>query len=251
MMDMIYCECLKLKRSKILTVIILGSLIVPALVLFNSVSRYLKMNDAHAEIALFDLYDSAIMFLMLLFAPLVLSVVATFLINREYAEHTLKTVFTVPVSRKRFLVSKFIMLFLMVMFFYLLSWIEILFLAYLIGFFVDVTQLTVTSALYFLIKMLYGGVLLYLTITPMLYLGLRTKGYMTPFLVTAVVCLLNVVLSNSPVSGIYPWTATYLLVSGHIGSSGGASAVGVLLILLVFIGAAAGSAKQFLREDVG
>lgn len=248
MADVIYCEWMKLKHSRIITIGVWGTMIVPMLVMFNSIQRYLKNTDV--PIALFDLYDRAIMFLMLLFAPLVMSVIATFLISREYAEHTLKTIFAVPVSRKKFLAGKFVILFLLVMLFYLMSWLEILLLACVCSLFIEVTQITVMSALFFLIKMLYGGILLYMTIAPVMYLVLRTKGYMIPFIVAAGVCLLNVVLSNSPIAGFYPWTATYLLVSGRSGSFGGTPFLSFLLIVLLFLIAVLGSAKRFLREDI-
>lgn len=248
MTDVIYCEWRKLGHSKIITVGVWGTMIVPVLVMLYSIQRYLK--NTTVPIALFDLYDSALMFLMLLFAPLVMSVIAIFLISREYAEHTLKTIFAVPVSRKKFLVGKFVILFLLVMLFCLMSWLEILLLACVCSLFMEVTQITAMSALFFLIKMLYGGVLLYMTISPIMYLVLRTKGYMIPFIVVACVCLLNVVLSNSPIAGFYPWTASYLLVSGRTGNSGCPSVISFLLIALLFILAVLGSARRFLREDI-
>lgn len=58
-----------------------------------------------ADFSLFSLYDNAIMFLMLLFAPLVLTIVGVWIINREYAEGTLKNIFTIPVSRTAFLLG--------------------------------------------------------------------------------------------------------------------------------------------------
>lgn len=146
MTDVIYCEWRKLGHSKIITIGVWGTMIVPVLVMLYSIQRYLK--DTTVPIALFDLYDSALMFLMLLFAPLVMSVIAIFLISREYAEHTLKTIFAVPVSRKKFLAGKFVILFLLVMLFCLMSWLEILLLACVCSLFMEVTQITAMSALF-------------------------------------------------------------------------------------------------------
>lgn len=249
MSDILYCEWLKLKRSKMIVVGILGSFIVPVLVLFSSLQRYFQ--GSNYVIDLFELYDNASMFIMLLFAPLVTSVWATYLISREYTEKTLKTIFTVPVSRKKFLQGKFLILFMIVMLFMLLSWLDILILAVVCNFFIEMGQITIMSAIYFLLKFVIGGVLVYMTtITPVVYLSLRNKGFVTPFIVVAAVCLLNVVLSGSPIAGIYPWSATYLLVSGSSGDLGCPASVSFLIIMFVCIISVASSMKLFQKEDI-
>lgn len=132
-----------------------------------------------------------------------------------------------------------------------ISWFNILILAALCGLFLEVGQITVMSAVFFLIKMLYGGILLYMTITPVIYLSIRNKGFVTPFVAVAAVCLLNVIMSNSPVAGLYPWTASWLLVSGHGGSFGCPPVVSLLLIALLCVLSMAASMKRFLGEDIG
>lgn len=248
MSDILYCEWLKLKRSKIAAVGMLGTLIVPMLVLFNGVQRHLKNSGSSMD--LFGLYDDAILFLMLLFAPLVISVVATYLISREYAEKTLKTIFTVPISRKSFLGGKLLILFVVVMLFMLVSWFNILALAVICSLFFNITGITAMSSVYFLFKMLWGGILLYMTITPVIYLAIWNKGFVTPFIVIAAVCLLNVVLSNSPIAGFFPWTAAYLIVNGRGGNNGCSTSVSMIIIVLVFLLSVMGSAKQFQKEDI-
>lgn len=248
MKDILYGEWLKLKRSKIVVIGFLGTLIVPLLVVFNDIQRYLK--DAGKVMSLFGFYDSAVMFLMLLFAPLVMSVVATYLISREYTEKTLKTVFAVPVSRKSFLYGKFLVLFMIVMLFMLVSWFNILILAAVCSLFVEFEQINVLQAVFFLMKMMYGGILLYMTITPVIYLGIRSKGFVAPFIVVAAVCLLNVILSGSGIAGLYPWTASYLLVSGHGGNFGCPPAVSFVIIVVMFVLSVVASRARFLREDI-
>lgn len=248
MSDILYCEWLKLKRSKMVVIGILGSFIVPILVLFSSLQRYFQ--GSNYLIDLFELYDNALMFTMLLFAPLVTSVFATYLICREYSEKTLKTIFAVPISRGKFLQGKFLILFMIVMLFMLLSWLEILILAIVCNCFIEMGQITVMSAIFFLIKYMIGGVLVYMTITPVVYLCLKNKGFVTPFIVVAVICLLNVVLSGSPIAGIYPWSATYLLVSGHSNGSGCPATVSFLIIMFVCIISVVNSMKLFKKEDI-
>lgn len=248
MNDILYSEWMKLKRSKALTIGLSGSYIVPVFVLFNSIQRHLK--NPNEIIDLFGLYDGAIMFLMLLFAPLVMAVTATYIISREYSEQTLKTILTVPVSRKKFLAGKFCILFLVVMLFMLISWFHILILAVLCSIFVKVAQITVSSAVFFLLKMLFGAVLLYMTLTPVVYLSIRNKGFIAPFIASAAVCLLNVVLSGSKIAGYIPWCASYLLVNGRSRSLGCPNYVSFFIIAGVCLLSIIASMKRFLREDI-
>lgn len=250
MRDILYSEWLKLKRSKVVVIGFLGTLIVPMLVLVNSIQRYLR--NPNQTITLYGLYDGAVMFLMLLFAPLVMSVIATYLISREYTEKTLKTIFTVPVSKKQFLEGKFLILFMMVMLFMLISWLDILILAVICSFFLKVEQITAVTAVPFLLEMLFGGILLYMTLMPIVYLSIRNKGFIAPFIVVAVICLLNVVLSNTGIAGFLPWTASYLLVSrGRSGNFGCPPFVSFLIIAAVCVLSVIASRKRFMEEDIG
>ncbi len=68
MLSLLQCEYIKLKRSKVLLIGILGTLIVPFFVIVKSVTNYIS--NPEAVISVFSLYDSALMFLMLFFAIL-------------------------------------------------------------------------------------------------------------------------------------------------------------------------------------
>lgn len=247
MNDIIYCELLKLKRSKIVVIGILGTFIVPILVFISSIQRYLQNPDN--PITLYGVYDGTIMFTMLLFAPLIVSIIATYIISREYSEKTLKTVFTIPLPRKKFLQGKFLVLFIIVMLFMLLSWFIILVLAIVCSFFLKV-NISASVMIVSLLRMMYGGILVYMTVTLVVYLSLRTKGFVTPFIVVAVVCLLNVFLSGSQIAGFFPWSAAYILVGGHDGNYGCPSYVSFIIISLIFILSINGSMKHFLKEDI-
>ena len=113
MFNIIFCEWLKLKHSKVMRILILESMICPILALSGSFFRNITL-DNERSFDLFTLYDNAIMFLMLLFGSMVLAIVAISLITREYNEQTWKTIFVVPVSRIRVLIGKFLILFLLV-----------------------------------------------------------------------------------------------------------------------------------------
>ncbi len=246
--NILYCECLKLKRSKIIRIGFSGTLVVPFLAIIQNLQRYFKNTDTAMD--LFGLYDNAIMFLMLLFAPLFLSIIGTYLISREYSENTLKIIFAVPISRKAFLTGKFLILFIAVIMFMLISWFNLLILSLICNLFLNITQITVISAIFFLIKMLSGGILLYMTITPIMYLSIRYKGFILPFSATAAICFLNVIISGSSIAGLFPPTAAYLVVSGRSNNQGYPPSVGFMIIVLLFMVSIIASMKHFLKEDI-
>ena len=101
-----------------------------------------------------------------------------------------------------------------------ISWLEILVLALLCNCFIPVTQLTIPSFMFFFIKMLFGAILLCATQTPFIYLAIRVKGFVAPLIAIAAISLINVILSNSPIAGFYPWSASYLFVAGRLSGLG-------------------------------
>lgn len=227
---------------------VLGSLMVPFLAVVSEV-RACRVNP-EASLSLWGMYDTSIMFIMLLFGPLVLAVVATWLVNREYTERTLKTVFTVPVERGRFLAGKFIILFLLICLFMLLSWADILAISVAFRLFFGGDAVSPAQAVIILIQMLMGGVLMFATLTPFVYLSLCTRGTIAPFIVIAAVSLLNVVLSASPVAAFYPWTAAYLLQRGRYGQTGCPAVVGTVLLLGVCMAGIFAANRRFRKEDI-
>ncbi len=248
MLKLLKCECIKLKRSKILLIGLLGTLIVPLFVYVKAVEGYLSNPDN--VISVFSLYDSAIMFLMLLFAPMVLTVLGTWIISREYTDGTLKNIFVIPVSQTAFLCGKLLFFAIMAFMFMLVSWLEILILALLCNCFIPVTQLTIPSFLFFFIKMLLGGLLLCFTQTPFMYLTIRGKGFVAPLIAIAAVSLINVVLSNSPIAGFYPWSASYLLVMGRLSGVGCSKEISSLIILIMGLLGITASLYRFKKEEI-
>lgn len=248
MADIVYCELMKLKRSKIILIGILGSLIVPFLVVINDIR--ICFSNPSIVLSLGGIYEDTIMFIMLLFGPLVMSVVAVYLVSREYTEKTLKTIFVLPIGRTQFLAGKFITLFILAVLFMVLSWLDIVVIAVLCSLFMDVSQISLLPAVYILIQMIKGGILLFATISPFVYLALHTKGTLVPFIGIAAVSLLNVVLSGSPIAGFYPWTASYLLLTGRLEQSGCPTPIGILIILLVCLFGICYSIFRFQRNDI-
>lgn len=244
MADIVYCEWMKLKRSKIILIGVLGSFIVPFLVTVNDVR--ICISNSEANLSLGWIYEDTILFLMLLFGPLVMAIVAVFLISREYTEKTLKTIFVVPIGRRQFVMGKFIILFILIILFMVLSWLDIVVISVICNIFMHVSQINLLSAVYIFVQMIKGGIFLFTTLTPFVYLTIRAKGILIPFIAIATVSLLNVVLSGSTIAGFYPWTAAYLLLTGRLTQPG--CPLFILLCLCVF--GIWASIIRFQKEDI-
>ena len=243
MVEIVCCEFLKLKHSRICLIAFLGTLVTPLLVLMLTIRRL----AAGEQLSLFGFYDSAFVFLIPLFAPLIFSIVAAFLFSREYTERTLKTIFAVPVSKIDFLIGKYIALFFCILILMALTWAEILALAVICDLIFGIRQLTPMDAIHFLIVMVQGAGLLYAVITPVVYIAIRSRGFFAPVLIAAVISLSDVILTGSPIAAYYPWTAVYLLVTGR---SGGSTGIAYLIIGLICVVSIAESVRYFKKTDI-
>lgn len=248
MRRLLQCEYIKLKHSKVLLIGMLSTLIVPIFVTVKAVTKYFF--DSGIAMSLFSLYDDSLMFLMLLFAPMVLTILGAWIIGREYTDGTLKSIFTIPVSRTSFLWGKILFFAILTLTFMLISWLEILMSAFLCNCFIPVTEFTIPYFIFFLIKMFLGGILLFASQTPFIYLTIRTKGFVTPLIAIVAISLINVVLSNSPIAGFYPWSASYLLVTGRLSGQSCPKGISLAIILTMCLWGIAASVLKFKKEEV-
>lgn len=98
--------------------------------------------------------------------------------------------------------------------------------------------------------MLFGGILLCATQTPFIYLTIRTKGFAAPLIAIAAISLINVVLSNSPIAGVYPWAAFYLLVTGHLSGMNCPKEISAAIILMMGLSGIIASMNWFREEEI-
>ena len=102
MFTFIEMEFLKLKRSKIFLLSLMGA-ILPPFLMFIAVTSFDEGQTFEALFTNVNMYMSA------MFAVMIFAIIISYLFGREYNEHTLKTMLTIPVSRSKFLLSKYVM----------------------------------------------------------------------------------------------------------------------------------------------
>lgn len=248
MVNLIYCEIIKLKRSKILFISFLGAMATPFMMLVEAVQTHFEHPDQ--EITLVDLYDNSLIYVMMLMNMMVYVVIAAYLFSREYTEKTLKTILPVPVSKTKFIASKFCILFLWVMVLTVITWAGVLSSATLYHVIFVIAEFKIEVALAWLGKLLFGGVLMFLTISPFAFLAEKSKGLVIPMIVASAIVMGSAALSNQELGALYPWTATYFLVKGKIASSGYPTALAIGIIIFVSILGFLATFIYFKKEDI-
>jgi bacitracin transport system permease protein len=248
MFDLILCEFAKLKRSKMLLISFLGALVTPSMEFIEALRMHHSYPDKVFGIG--DLYSSCLLYSMVLFGMVVYVVIGSYLFSREYSENTLKSILTIPVSKGAFLTSKFIMFFIWIILLTLITWASMLaFTAIFVAIYHSMS-FDFLVAFQYLGKMLLGGVLIFATLSPFIYLTLWTKQVVIPVIAATAFVLANAALSNEPLGALFPWTATYLLVSDCLAATGYTFGLSVGLIILVSVLGFIVSSWYFVNEDI-
>ncbi|GAB2571905.1 ABC transporter permease [Gracilibacillus alcaliphilus] len=196
MVNLVLAELLKLKRSSMFVISILGSVVAPFVVV---IATFLNEPSTPFQ----DLFYNVNLYTVLIIGVPLYGVVTTYLFNREYVEDTLKNLFTIPVSRISFIMSKMLLLFLWIMFLTAIAWALTLFLGWLTQF----DGLTVDLLLASIRQFAVGGLLLFILSTPIILVTLVMKNYVPTIIFTVVITLINVMSGNSEHRALFPWAA--------------------------------------------
>ncbi|WP_077603562.1 ABC transporter permease [Oceanobacillus sojae] len=196
MADLLFTEFLKLKRSSMFLISLLGSAVAPFVVV---IATFIHEPATPFQ----DLFYNVNLYTVLIIGVPLYGVVTTYLFNREYTENTLKNLLTIPVSRVSFIISKTLLLFLWIMMLSIIAWGLTLFLGMLTQF----DGLSSSLLLDSLKQFSTGGILLFVLSTPIILVTLVTKNYVPTIIFTVVITLINVMAGNSEHRGLFPWAA--------------------------------------------
>ncbi|HBL35583.1 MAG TPA: bacitracin ABC transporter permease [Firmicutes bacterium] len=248
MLNLITCELLKLKHSKMVLLSVLGVLATPCMMLAGALQMHFEYPDKIFTLA--DIYDNSLVYAMLLINFIVYVTITAYLFSREYTENTLKTLLPILVSRTTFIAGKFLVLFLWIMLLTIVTWAGILalFSVYYLIFGMHSFSLDV-AGLWFL-KFLLGNILMFFTLSPFAFIAQKTKGLMVPMIASAVVVMSGAALSNQDMGALFPWTATYFLMDGRLKSTGYPISLSIAIILAVTVVGLLATFGYFKKEDI-
>lgn len=243
MLDVLYTELLKLKRSKILWLIAIGALLPAFLSFMLGYSRFRDGMPMGWDSVLLN--NATLM--NLLMAPALFALVSGFVVAREYQDNTINTLLTYPVPRGNILLGKLAILLAVVASTLLLSFAAIL----VSGQFVQTEPLT-------------GGVLArHLRITGWtiaaqfalvpIAMGVSLIGRsLLPAIVTGIAAVVasGIVINSERYSLYFPWTIPVRLIFYLAGKDTLDVAKEATILAAVFLLSLVFSLWYFRRADV-
>ncbi|MEB9670284.1 ABC transporter permease [Bacillus anthracis] len=239
MVNLLYTELLKLKRSNMFLISIIGAGVAPFMVVVASFVS-LKTKHPTPTIVFSQLFGEVNLYTVLIIGVPLYGVVTAYLFTREYAEDTLKNLLTIPVSRISFIISKFIILFLWIMMLTFVAWV----LTLLLGIIFQFDGLSSSLMRESFVQFLIGGLLLFVLSTPIILLTIVLKNYVPTIVFTVVITMINLMTANSEHRALFPWAAagdisrntlqpTYPPEYSYIGIFG-TSIIGLVLLISHF-----------------
>lgn len=241
MLATIQSEFLKVKHSKVFLLTMLGGLISPLLMLMGI------MIDSGLITKFSDLFDSVNQYSLLLTGLLVFGLLISYLFIREYEEHTIKTVITIPVSRTKFLIGKFATFTICMILISLITFAGTLFMGVFLGF----KGLTLNILLTGLYQYLIGGLLLSLSLSPVVLAAVMFKHLVPTVICTIVIALSNVLAFSNNYIALSPWASPYFLVLGTIEQFGYGTVLPILMIVGTFLVGFLLNWIYFTQRDIG
>lgn len=214
--------------------------VLPPLLMFIAVFAF-------DEGSTFDmLFTNVNMYMSALFAIMLFSIMISYLFGREYNEHTLKTMLTIPISRGKFLASKYVMF---------LVWILILTVvtslsALVFGFIAGLEGFTLKLFMDSFAQLLFANVLLFLTFSPFVFLSLFIANMVPAMVGGAGLTLVNMLIYGQTWAPYVPWVCPYLIASGEIAEYATSPTVSYGVILVTFLIGLAISYIYFTKTDV-
>ncbi len=239
MFTFIEMEFLKLKRSKIFLLSLLGA-VLPPLLMFIAVTSFDEGQTFEALFTNVNMYMSA------MFAVLIFAIIISYLFGREYNEHTLKTMLTIPVSREKFLASKYIMFLVWIVILTVVTSISTLAFGFAAG--LDGFSLKIFADGF--AQLLYANVLLFLSFSPFVFVSLFITNMVPAMIGGAGLALVNLMVYGQNWAPFVPWVCPYLIASGEIAEYSTSITVSYGIILATFVIGLVISYIYFTKTDV-
>ena len=239
MLTFIEMEFLKLKRSKIFLLSLLMAAL-PSVLMFIATFAFDETQSFTMLFSTVNMYMSA------LFAILLFSIIIAYLFGREYNEHTLKTMLTVPISRGKFLASKYIMFLIWILILTVVTSVTTL----AFGFIAGLTGFTVQLFINSLAELLFSNLLLFLTFSPFVFLSLFITNMVPAMVGGASLTLVNLLVEGQTWAPYVPWTCPYLISSGEIADYSVGLMTPYIMIMATFLVGIVISYVYFTKKDV-
>lgn len=241
MYNFLQIEFLKLKRSRIFLLTLLGA-IFPSFLLFLSA----EYGEIVETLTLETFLGQVNMYMSVIFVILLFTIFMSYLFGREYNEHTLKTILTAPTSRGMFIFSKYVMFLVWVLLITIITTASAVAFGYMAG----ATGMNMGVVMDSFKELLFCNLLLFLTFTPLVFVTLKITNLVPAMIGGAVLTFTNMIIVSSKYGVYFPWSCPYLLASGEIAQYTTNYSISYIIILATFLVGLLVSYTYFTREDV-
>ena len=214
--------------------------ILPPFLMFIAVTSFDEGQTFEALFTNVNMYMSA------MFAVMIFAIIISYLFGREYNEHTLKTMLTIPVSRSKFLLSKYVMFLVWIVILTIVTSISTLIFGFIAG--LDGFSLSLFAKCF--AQLLYANVLLFLTFSPFVFISLFITNMVPAMVGGAALALVNLMVYGQNWAPFVPWVCPYLIASGEIAQYGISITVSYAIILATFLIGLVISHSYFIKTDV-
>ena len=221
MMTFIQSELIKLKHSKIFLLTVLGALTFPFLLYLSLISG--TADGFESMLRACNQFTGS-MFNIVLFA-----IVVSYIFGREYTEHTLKTMMTIPISRGKFILGKYLMFFIWTMILVAITFLSTCIFGYLGG----VNHITLTGSF-----------------TPFVFLSLIVPNMVAAMVTGAAFSIGNLMISSTKYAPYFPWSSSYLIGANEIANYSCSTATSLAIILAASAAGTIISYIYFTKKDV-
>lgn len=215
MVNLIFTEVLKLKRSYMLFITLAGASVAPFInfLIFITIQRTDIAELTEVATIDFATYaNQTNLFVILMIGILLYGLLTTYTFSREYQEDTLKNLLTIPVNRTMLILSKCLLI---------LGWIQLLTIYALglslifswLGNFggISIEAIWQVSKTYIL-----TGLLMFLLVMPVALLTIIFRSFVASIALTIGIVIISIVVMNSEYLAVYPWTASLQIIDPFI-----------------------------------
>ena len=174
------------------------------------------------------------------------AIVVSYIFGREYTEHSLKTMITIPLSRGKFILGKYLMFFIWTMILVAITFLSTCFFGYMGG----VSNITLAGAIECCKEMFITNILLFLSFSPFVFLSLLVPNMIAAMVTGAAFSIGNLMISSTKYAPYFPWSSSYLIGANEITNYSCNTATSLAIILTTFAIGLTISYIYFTKKDV-
>jgi hypothetical protein len=197
--NVIYTDILKLKRAKIIWVLVAVVLLLHSITfadLYNMYTNRGVIVDWNRSIA-----NTALFINVMLGVPMI-SIVVGYIFSREYSENTINTLFTYPISRTKFIISKFVIIYILILMTFIICYV----LSIIVGIMIPHEPFTTEIFIKYLKVYLLMSVMHFALIPPISLAAIFSKNIIPAICMAVGAVFIGAFALQTKYAEIFPWS---------------------------------------------